>query len=154
ADVQVRSGSQRGYLAENLVDEGVGDVLGHTQRAEADVRAGVERGSDPVTVELGVARQRGVHVPRHVDLRHDRDVPGGGVRDDLPVVVLRVVPARVAADGGAAPIAGEVGPTVDHDAPALVVGQVQVQVVHLVQRDLIEVALHRGDREEVPRHVE
>src|SRR4029077_822378 len=43
---------------------------------------------------------------------------------------------------------------VDGDPPALVVGQVQVEVVDLVAGHLVDVALDLRDGEEVPRDVE
>ena len=92
---------------------------------------------------------------RHVDLGHDRDEPARRVRDDLAVVVLRVV-SRPAPSTPVPrpPTSVSAGQPVDLDAPALVVGEVQVQVVDLEQRDVVDVALDLVDREEVPGDVE
>ena len=48
---------------------------------------GYRRFHDP---ELGVRHDRGCGVPWHVDLRHDVDVPVGGVRDEFANLALAV----------------------------------------------------------------
>ena len=154
ADVDVRPGGDRGQFTDDVVEEPVRDRQADAQRAEAHVGTGVQRRGLAVAVEFGVRGQRRVHVPRHVDLGYDRDVAGLRVRHDVGVVRLGVEPARVAVDGRTAADRREPGPGVDDDAPALVVGQVQVEVVHLVQRDLVDVPLDLRHREEVPRDVQ
>ena len=52
------------------------------------------------------------------------------------------------------PTAVSFGHDVDLDAPALVVGEVQVQHVELVEREQVDVLLHLVDGEEVARDVE
>ena len=111
-------------------------------------------GAHPVARQLAVRGERGVHVAGHVDLRHDLDEPLGGVRDDAPVVALRVVAARTASDGARRADARQPRPRADRDPPALVVGQVQVQPVQLVEREQVDQSLDLGDAEEVPRDVE
>ena len=147
-------GRDRGQLTDHVVDEVVRDVLGDAQRAEADVRAGVERRRDPVAVQLRVRGERRVGVARHVDLGDDLQIPRGGVPDDLLVLGLGVVAALPAADLRRAAVRGEPRPGVDGDAPALVVAQVQVQLVDLVEGELVDVALDLVDGEEVPGDVE
>src|SRR5690606_876911 len=83
----------------------------------------------------------------------DGDVPLGGVGDDVAVVVLGEVTAAHTVDTGARSTAhgGEFGPAFDLDAPALVVRQVDVQVVDLVARDFVDVGLDLIKRVEVAR---
>ncbi len=134
ADVNVRARGQRGQLADHVVQEAVGDLLVDAQRAEADLDAGVERWGDAVAVQLRIRGQRGVGVAGQVDLRHDVDVAAAGVLDQLCVLGLRVVAAGVAVHGRAAAVLGQLRPRLDHQPPALVVGQVQMQPVQLVER--------------------
>ncbi len=93
-------------------------------------------------------------MPWHVDLGNDRDEPLGRVGDESRVVVLRVEAARAAADLGRAAELRELRPRVDLDAPPLVVGQVQMQVVELEQRELVEVVLDLLHGEEVAGDIE
>jgi hypothetical protein len=93
-------------------------------------------------------------VPRHVDLGNDRDEALRRVGDEILVLLLRVETAWRAADFGLPALPGEVGPLLDLDPPALIVGEMQVQPVHLVQRDQIDVPLDVVRREEVARDVE
>ena len=119
-----------------------------------DVHPGIERRGLPVACELRVRGERGVDVPRHVDLGHDRHVPLGGVADDVGVLRLGVVPALVAAHRRLAAVRREPRPLRDRDPPALVVGQVQVQAVELVERDQVDEPLDVAYRPEVPGDVE
>ena len=154
AEVEVRPGRDRRDFADHVVEELVRDRLAHAERAEADIGAGVQRRRDAVAVQLRVRRQRGVDVSWHVDLGHDGDVPRSRVRHDVLVLLLRVVAARVTVDRGAAAEGGQTRPALDLDAPALVVGQVQVQCVDLVLGDLVDVQLDLVRLEEMPRDVE
>src|SRR5690606_17674330 len=156
ADVQVRSGRQFRDLTDDVVHELVGDLLVDAQGAVADLDVGARWRGDAVAVQFRVRGQRGVGVSRHVDLRDDGDVPLGGVGDDVAVVVLGEVTAAHTVDTGARSTAhgGEFGPAFDLDAPALVVRQVDVQVVDLVARDFVDVGLDLIKRVEVARDVE
>ncbi|CAM5738617.1 hypothetical protein STENM223S_02638 [Streptomyces tendae] len=153
-DVEVAAGGERGEFTEDVVHEVVREVLADAQRAEADLGAGVERGRHPVAVQLGVGGEGGVGVPRHVDLGDHLQVAGGGIADDLRVVRLGVVAAGTAADLGGAAVGGQARPGVDGEAPALVVADVQVELVVLVAGDAVDVALDLVDAEEVPGDVE
>jgi hypothetical protein len=95
-------------------------------------------------------------VTGHVDLGHDRDVPGGRVPDQVPVVGLGQVAGTGAVDAGAGSAAdrGQPRPAVDLDPPALVVRQVQVQMIDLEPADLVDVRLDLVRRVEVPRDVQ
>lgn len=119
------------------------------------------RVDDVGVAQLRVRGDRGLRVPGDVDLGDDRDVPLGGVRDDLADVVLGVetavrllVPERgrpVAPLRTGAPGAdlGEPGVALDLDAPALVVGEVEVEDVELVGGEEVEVAQDTGLGHEV-----
>src|SRR5439155_15190820 len=116
-------------------------------------------------------RGDGCHgVTRHLDLGNDRDEARLRVRDRLAYIVLRVVaamplaverPLRAIARGTAddrllAPRAdgGQLRVLLDLDAPALVLGEVPVEGVHLVEREQIDVLLDEAERHEVASGVE
>ena len=143
ADVQVRPGGHRGQLTDDVLDEPVRDLLGDAQRAVADRGVGARRRRDPVAGQFRVRHLGGVDVSGHVDLGHDRHVLRGRVPDQVLVLGLGEVTAALAVDAGARRAAdrGEPRPAVDLDAPALVVGEVQVQVVDLEGADLVDVPL-------------
>lgn len=111
---------------------------------------------DAVAVEFGVRGLGGVGVAGHVDLGDDRDVAGGGVADDGRVVGLGEVSGADAVDAGAGAAAdgGQARPGVDLDAPSLVVGQVQVQVVDFVLAEQVDISGDLVDGVEVPGEVE
>ena len=69
-----------------------------------------------------------------IDLRDDRDETAAGVVHNFLIFLLRVVTTSFAADLGAAPDLRKPRPGFDLDAPALVVGEMQVQAVDLVVR--------------------
>ena len=98
ADVDVRAGREGRDLADDVVDEPVGQLLADAERAEADLDVRPGRRSDAVAVERRVGRERRVDVPRHVDLGHDVDEPVARVRDDRRVLALREVAALPSAD--------------------------------------------------------
>ncbi len=126
ADVKPGARRDRGDLAHDIVDERIGDVLLHAERAEPDLDARVQIARDAVAVQLGIRGQRRVGVARHVDLRDDGDEALGRVSDDVRVLILSVEAAGTATDLGASTVRGEPGPRLDLDAPALIVGEVQV----------------------------
>ena len=154
SDVQVGAGRHRGQLAEHVLEERVGELGPRVERREPDLGARVRLRDLAIRVQLGHRRESRVGVAGEVDLGHDGDEPLGGVVDDLAVVGLRVEAALGPVDGVAATDLGQLGPRVDRDAPALVVGEVQVEVVELEQRQVVEVALDVVDGEEVAGHVE
>ena len=124
--------------------------------------------------EAGLHRlDRGAGVARHLQLGDHLDVPRRGVPQDLHVVGPGVEPAPVGpvrlgpgavggrqeaarVEGVPAPGAhrGELGEARDLDAPALVVGEVEVEDVELVARHQVERPQHRGLGLEVARDVE
>src|SRR5690349_3109848 len=106
----------------------------------------------------------------HLDLRHNGDEAIARVRDDLPYIVLRVeasvtlvvenvrggITLRPSDEGSIAPCAdlGEPRILLDLDAPALVVGEMPVECVHLMKREEIDVLLHELLRHEMARDIE
>ena len=116
--------------------------------------ARVEGRGHAVAVELGVRGERGVGVPGHVDLGHDGDVAFLGVGHDLRVLRLGEVAAGAAAHLRWIRRGWSAAASVDGDAPALVVGQVQVQPVHLVVDEQVDEPLDDVDAEEVPRQIQ
>src|SRR5439155_19187439 len=106
---------------------------------------------------------RGARVTRHLDLGNHLDVPRRRVAHNLDVVRMRKEPAapwsidqwsrskrglkmpvrvrRVAASGSDR---RQLGQTRDLDAPAFIVGEVDVKDIELVAREEIERAQHDG----------
>jgi hypothetical protein len=156
ADVQVRPGRQRGQFPDHVLDEPVRGLGRDAQRAVPDRGVGARRWRDPVAGEFRVGDLGGVHVPRHVDLGHDGDEARGGVPDQVAILRLGEEAAADAVHAGAGrgPDRGEPRPAVDLDAPALVVGEMQVQVVDLEAADLVDVPLDLVRGVEVPGEVQ
>jgi hypothetical protein len=154
ADVDVRAGGERCDLADDLVDEPVDRLLADAERAEPDLDAAVQVGRDAVARQLGIRRERCVRVPGHLDLGDDGDEPVLRVPDDLPVLALRVPAAGPASDLRRPAMARQAWPGPDCDAPALVVGQVEMQAVELVEGHEVDEPLHLARPVEVPRDVE
>ena len=90
----------------------------------------------------------------HVDFGHDFHETVPSVGNDLAVFVLRVKAADRATHFAAAAHGGEIRPPLDLDPEALIVGQVEMEPVHLLKRDEIDVALHVVDGEEMARDIE
>ena len=106
---------------------------------------------------------------RHIDFWHDGDVALLGIGHHVANLVLRVevravglvnpillglIEIREEAVGGDAAHGGELRIFLDFHTPALVVGEVPVEGVHLIIRHDVEHAFHLVDREEVARDVE
>ena len=116
--------------------------------------------------EPGVGGQRGGRVTGQLDLGDDGDIAVGGIFDDVADLVLCIIAAifgavvadtgGVADDGAAAAGAdfGEEGIFFDLDAPALVFGEVPVEIVHFMQGDEVDIAFDEFDGEEVAAAVE
>ena len=164
-DVDVRAGEEVADLVEHILEEldrgvpGAEDVLVHPPRfshLERPAGAG----------QLRVRGERGQRMAGELDLRNDHHVPQRGVVDHLPDLRLRVepaVPGRIELHVAVRPDHRAVSPRADlrqlrifpdFDAPALVVGQVPVEDVHLVERQEIDVFLDELHGEEMPRDVE
>ena len=170
AEVDVLAGEHFGHVAEHGLEEIDHFVVAHVEHVVRDA------GGDAHLVglfrqarEFGVGGQRGYHVAGHVDFGHDLNVARGGVGHNLAQIGQRVVHAaavfRVVEEprvdavvhkrtGAATAHRGELGIFGDLDAPALVVGQVPVQAVHLVEGEHVDDALHFVLVEEVAGYVE
>ena len=101
----------------------------------------------------------------HVDLGNHRDEAVGGIGHDLAYLVLRVVSAiaLVVVEAGVAPHhralapgahLGEPWVFLDFHTPSLVVGDMEMEGIHVVQRQHVDILLHEVDTEEVAAHVE
>ena len=105
-DVDVRPGRQRCQFADDILQEGVGNILGSAQGNIRTGRAGVELWRDPIAGQFGVGGQGGIDMARHIDFRDHRDVAAFGIIHNICVVILAVVSARRTAHFQAAPING------------------------------------------------
>ena len=77
----------------------------------------------------------------HVDLRDDSDEALSGVIDEVAELPSGVVAAGPISCGPGGANVGELGPSGDLDPPTLVIGQVQVQDVHLEERHDVDHAV-------------
>jgi len=124
------------------------------ERAEAHVGARVRRLRHAIFVELTVRREHGLDVAGHIQLGNQDQVLRIGERDQVRVLLLRVKAARSAADLRFAAHARQLGPRFELDAPALIVGQMQMKAVELVIGGEQHQPLHLVYRPEMPRDVE
>ena len=121
-----------------------------------------------VATEFGIGGDGSHHVAGEVDFGKDFDVALGSVGHDFAELVLRIVHAaavlRIVIESGGGAGIGErtaahgsylrqTGIFGDFDAPALVVGEVPVEAIHLVEGHDVEHALNLLHTEEVARHV-
>ena len=169
ADVEHLAGEQRCDFRKDVLGELNGALVGHVEHVGADTAGGPHAvRAAGVTAELGIGSHGGSQVAGHLDLGHNGDVERLGVGHHVldfllrvevgsvllvgPVLaVLEVGVPRVAARGGHG---GQFGVLLHLDAPALVVRQVPVEMVHLVVGHQAEHLLDFIDREEVAAHVE
>ena len=103
-------------------------------------------------IQLGIGEQGWHAVARHVELRHDRDVPRSGVSHHLLDFVLRVM-ARLDPLAARGRIE-QFGILLDFDAPRAQVGQVPVQDVELVRGHGVDEVVDEGQRLEIVARVE
>ena len=115
--------------------------------------------------QFRISLQRAKHVARHVDLGNHRDKPLLRIAHNLLQFLLRVAAAvrrpvinrRVASQYRIVThraLLRQLRIAVDGHAPALVVGQMPMETVHVVHRHRVEVLLHKLHAEEMARHVE
>ena len=94
--------------------------------------------------KLGIGCQRTQHVPRHVNLGDDSDIALGSISHDVAYFLLgvetavadAVIHGRIVAQRGTVTPTtnlGQSGVFLDFNAPALVIGQMPMQLVHAVQ---------------------
>ncbi len=117
------------------------------------------------TTQFRICRQRRQHVAGHIDLGNDGDMALLGVGHNLADVVLREIATvrGVFVDAGITaydrPVAHrshrrQLRPTLHLYAPALVVGQMEMQRIHSVQRHHVQILLHHILAEKVARHIQ
>ncbi len=154
ADVDVRPWRDRGDVPEDVLDELVHLLRVGVERREPHLGAVVLRDLHTGRRELGVGDECGVGMPGQVDLGHDGDVTGCRIADELLVVLGREKAAVAAADLRRRTAAGELRPARNLQPPALIIGEVQMQVVELERGHTVDDAPDGLRAEEVPRDVE
>src|SRR5262249_31052272 len=147
-------------LAREQLEHLIEHILEHPDRRLLDVE-------DAVLAELRIGEDRRARVPRHLYLRDHGDAAVGRVANHLADVVLRVEASWALATRAGRLVRGldrrvvaaradlrQTWVALDLDAPAGIVGQVQLQNVELVERHQVE---HLEDEllgQEVPRDVD
>ena len=123
-----------------------------------------------VAGELRIGGQNGGTVAGHFDFGYHINMAGGGVCHNLANLVfgevatiaaflaffglLGLAPRHVAAIYSPCTHLGEQGIFVNLDAPAMVVGEVEVELVELVQGHHVQVFLHFVDVEEMTANIQ
>ena len=156
-------------FGQNVFGKLDGTVVGHVEHVGRDAaRHPHAVRSVRRAAELGIGRHGGGEVARHLDFRNDGDVELRGVVHHVADFLLRVVVGAILVVGpvlavfqvGVPRIAAFRGHRNQFrvffhlHAPALVVGQVPVEVVHLVVRHQPQHLFHLFDGEEMAAHVE
>ena len=95
-------------------------------------------------------------MPRHLNLRDDRHEALLGVADDVTYLILCVEASIATAISLGTPRSyfSEARVLLDLDAPALVFGEVPVELIDLEHGDDIDVLLHLLDGEEVTADID
>ena len=112
-----------------------------------------------------IAGKSSQHMTGHVDLWHDGDVSLCGIGHNLTdfslgviaTIGCLVVKVRVGADNRTTTIGtdgNELGPLWNLDAPALIVGKVPMESVHVVHSEQVDELLDKGHREKMAGTVE
>ena len=146
------------HETESLLLAGTEDILEHAPVALHLV--GTARAA-----QFGIGLQRSQHVARHVNLGNHRDIAFLGIAHDFLQLLLRetaavgrtVVNRRVAAQYRVVALRAllyQLRIAVNGHAPALVVGQVPVETVHIVQRHRVEILLHKLHAEEMAGYIQ
>ena len=92
----------------------------------------------------------------HLDLRDDRHKAILSIADDLTDLILRIeatVATAITFDTPSTDLS-QAGILLDLNTPALVFGEVPVELIDLEQGDDIDVLLHLIDREEVTAYID
>jgi hypothetical protein len=160
---------EREHLVEHVLEE-LEHVVTDTQHVLLDPPERLDVVLLSGVAELGIGGDRRERVSGHLDLRHDRHMPVGGIPHDLSHVVLGVE-ARMRDAGESALLwigrarrehavparradPGELRVPPDLDPPALVIGEMPVEDVQLVQSEEVDVLEHGLPRHEVPADVQ
>ena len=163
------AGEQLHHLAEHVLEElhrGIGGV----EDVAEDAPVGGHRGGVACQAQFGIGRNGRHGVARHLDLRHHVDVAVRRVGHDLPDVVLAVEPAggravelhlgavfRIGRNHRFLPPRADLGELrvlLYLYPPALVIGEMPVEGVHLVKRQQVDVLLDEFLGHEMPHHIQ
>ena len=115
--------------------------------------------------QMRIASQGSLHVARQIDFRNDVDVTLGGILDEVAELVLGiettmtdgVVEVAIMPNDGTVTVGtnfSQFGILLDFDAPALVVAEVEMELVHVVHGQHVNVNLHRVQRDKMTTGVE
>ena len=153
------------HLAENILQKTHGRLVAGADHLIGDAPAPPDLVWAAGAAKRRACRQRSLGMTGQIYFRDDGDMTFGGVGHQVAEFLLRVETAmtdRVIAvgiaseHGAAAPSAGvgQLGITLDLHAPPLVIGEMEVELVHIVHRHHIEIAFHRIEGDEVAAHIE
>src|SRR6185437_9317924 len=166
ADMDVFAGKEGHDLVEDVFEEFENAVVAGAKNVIEDAKGLLDMIGTARAAKPGIGRQSGGGMTRHFDLGDDGDIPVGGIFHDFFDLVLGVVtavfgaviarPGEMADDGSAAPRAHlrQSWIFLYLDAPALVIGQMPVEVVHFMEGDKVDIAFDEVHREEVAADVE
>ena len=146
----------RKHIFNELIDAGIP----HTKHIliDAPIMAYLIRATR--ATKFWIAGKSSQHMTGHVDLWHDGDVSLCGIGHNLTdfslgviaTIGCLVVKVRVGADNRTTTIrtdCDELGPLWDLDSPALIIGDVPMESVHIVHSKQIDELLNKGNREEM-----
>ena len=169
ADVYLFEGEDVGQLVEHVLGKLDGAGVGHVEHVGEDAAVELDfMAPFRPAAELGITGHGGAGMAGELYFGYHLDVALLGVGHELARLVLGIEVGAVRLIREVAPVYGvhvpragahaadfdELRVFLDFDAPALVVGQVPVEAVHLVVRHDVEHALELVEREEVAAHVE
>ena len=165
ADVDFLGGEDVHDLLQHVLAELIGLLIAKAQHLVAHAPHAPHLVGAARAAHVGIGSQGTEHVAGHVDLGDYGDVSLRGVAHDLTRLVLcvvasvgnTVIDSRVAPQHGHAALGAHLGqPRVflDFDAPALVVGDVPVEGVHIMESHQVDILLHEAQGEVVARAVE
>ena len=168
SSMNVFAWEKRANLVKHVVEESEHFGRGCQHVVLAIVDAPSERGALALAWRGAKFRVSGKHrhaVARYVDFGHHGHKALGGIVNHLFHFVLRVVcliralaifAGEQALDFASAVTAffGEFGVAFQLYSPALIVGEVPVENVQLMERNPVDILLHKRHREKVTRHVE
>ena len=165
SDVDELRGENVAELTEDGLDERHRLGVAGAEHLAADAPFGLDGVGAARATQVGEDVQGTLHVSREVDFGNDIDVSFGGIADYLTAFVLgvvasvglAVVDAGIGADDrllANAALQGKLGQGFHLETPALVLGEVPVELVAAVQGHDVEHLLDGFDGEEVTGTVE
>ena len=165
ADVDVLRGEDVHDFVEDVCAELHHFGIAHAEHIVADAPPADDVVGTTRAAQLRIGSQGALHVAGHLDFGNHLDVAFGSIANNLAGFLLReiagigdgVVRTEVTSDHRAlanGTDGGEFGILLDLDAPALVVGEMPVEGVHVVESKHVDVGLDAVDGEEVAAYVE